>query len=742
MNVNSKKHISFMKKIVSFLLMVVIIVCFGCEKPKDARVTSITLREKKMEVHVGSTSSRIKYIIEPEELQNDVVVTWSSENENIATVDDRGRVTGVAEGRTKVWAKCDTVSASLQVIVTSLPVEDFMIQESMVIPRDNVDTLKVTDIEPVGGDISTIKWEILDKEIAKYTIEKDYLLIEGLKEGSTKIIGKCDTIERVCNIMVEYFEVEGISISADVSETYVGGSIKLQPIFTPANASNQSLTWEVVSGEECISFNEKTLEVKALKEGIATIKATTYNGISDEIEVVIMGTGVAKIELTHKDSEIYENLTTEVTAKILPSIADTAKLTWSIECSSYDGGYTTITPSEDTHSAIVKSYVSGEITVRATAANGVTGECKINVIKPVLTSLTLKEITTEKSRISPDGSFGINSKTLQLEYSYTPNIEGLRLYFSSLNSSVASVDKNGLVTAKGHGVAPIVVTAYGMEDTILVRSYKESEVKYAASLYHNLWPIEYSYSNPVVWSDIGTVRRPVISMGSVEEEDDLVSVSIYDEASIFQVLNTSTGKMMYYWDDEFTMNDIAPISVIPENASDYSDWKEPKIPSVNSKSFSVPRGITFRDKFGIIPVNWVVSSNNISQTITVEYGFAGISFESTDAVVDSNPDRIFALNTSANGTAETVTLDLSTFKRMVHYRMIVAYVFSGSNLKRGYDNAYAPSSGWKSEDGTIYTKHRGNFNLLEFDGTPEIGKKYKMINPNFPGRYFYIKFVE
>ena len=65
MNVNSKKYISFMKKIVSFLLMVVLIVCFGCEKQKDARVTSITLREKKIEVHVGSTSSRIKYIIEP-----------------------------------------------------------------------------------------------------------------------------------------------------------------------------------------------------------------------------------------------------------------------------------------------------------------------------------------------------------------------------------------------------------------------------------------------------------------------------------------------------------------------------------------------------------------------------------------------------------------------------------------------------------------------------------------------------
>jgi hypothetical protein len=58
---------------------------------------------------------------------------------------------------------------------------------------------------------------------------------------------------------------------------------------------------------------------------------------------------------------------------------------------------------------------------------------------------------------------------------------------------------------------------------------------------------------------------------------------------------------MYYWDNQFTMNDIAPISVIPENASDYSDWKEPQIQSGNSKGFSVPRGITFRDKFGIIP---------------------------------------------------------------------------------------------------------------------------------------------
>ena len=411
MNVNSKKHISFMKKIVSFLLMVVLIVCFGCEKQKDARVTSITLREKKIEVHVGSTSSRIKYIIEPEELQDDVVVTWSSEDETIATVDDRGRVTGVAEGRTKVWAKCDTVSASLQVIVTALPVEDFMIQESIVISRDNVDTLEVTDIKPVGGDISTIKWEILDEEIAKYTIEKDYLLIEGLKEGSTKIIGKCDTIERVCNITVEYFEVEGFTLKAESDITYVGGVVRLLPTFTPQNASNKSLTWEVVSGAECIRFDENTYEVEALKEGSVTIKATTYNGFSDEVEISIDPVVASEVKLTYDASiEYYEGDTIEINSTVLPSYYFDAgkKLTWKVNSGE---GVATINPSDDTSSATLIVIKKGTMTVTATAENDVYGECSIEVYSHKVPNIVLvaeqKELyenqsTTIKASLFPD----------------------------------------------------------------------------------------------------------------------------------------------------------------------------------------------------------------------------------------------------------------------------------------------------------------------------------------------------
>ena len=401
-----------MKKILIFLVALVTLAYMGCEKPKeDAKVTQITLRDRSIEVNVGSTSPRIKYVVEPEELQDVAVLTWSSDNESIATVDERGRVTGVAEGRTKVWAKCDTVSASISVIVLSVPVENFMIQESIVIPRDNLDTLKVTDIKPTNADINTIEWEIENPEIASYSIENDYLLISGLKEGSTKIVGKCDDIERVCNITVEYFEVEGFTLKAESDITYVGGVVRLLPTFTPQNVSNKSLTWEVVSGAECIRFDENTYEVKALKEGSVTIKATTYNGFSDEVEISIDPVVASEVKLTYDASiEYYEGDTIEINSTVLPSYYFDAgkKLTWKVNSGD---GVATINPSDDTSSATLIVIKKGTMTVTATAENDVYGECSFEVYSREVPNIVLvaeqKELyenqsTTIKANLFPD----------------------------------------------------------------------------------------------------------------------------------------------------------------------------------------------------------------------------------------------------------------------------------------------------------------------------------------------------
>ena len=401
-----------MKKILIFLVALVALVYMGCEKPKeDVKVTQITLRDRSIEVNVGSTSPRIKYVVEPEELQDVAVLTWSSDNESIATVDERGRVTGVAEGRTKVWAKCDTVSASISVIVLSVPVENFMIQELIVIPRDNVDTLKVTDIKPTNADINTIEWEIENPEIASYSIENNYLLISGLKEGSTKIVGKCDDIERVCNITVEYFEVEGFTLKAESDITYVGGVVRLLPTFTPQNVSNKSLTWEVVSGAECIRFDENTYEVKALKEGSVTIKATTYNGFSDEVEISIDPVVASEVKLTYDASiEYYEGDTIEINSTVLPSYYFDAgkKLTWKVNSGD---GVATINPSDDTSSATLIVIKKGTMTVTATAENDVYGECSFEVYSREVPNIVLvaeqKELyenqsTTIKANLFPD----------------------------------------------------------------------------------------------------------------------------------------------------------------------------------------------------------------------------------------------------------------------------------------------------------------------------------------------------
>ena len=141
-----------------------------------------------------------------------------------------------------------------------------------------VDETKLLEILnlPDGIQKNDLVWESSDIDIV--TVDKDGNL-KAIKDGTVTITVKTKDgkYEATCKVTVtkEEVEVKGISI-VGTSTLTVGSNIKLTVTFNPDNATNQNLKWE--SSNTSIATVDGNGNVKGLKEGKVTIKATTENG--------------------------------------------------------------------------------------------------------------------------------------------------------------------------------------------------------------------------------------------------------------------------------------------------------------------------------------------------------------------------------------------------------------------------------------------------------------------------------
>jgi len=83
-------------------------------------VTSVTLSVETLSLEVGGMATLTATVL-PENA-TDKAIVWDSENDAVATVDDYGLVTAVAEGTTRIIAKAGEVTAEAVVTVTPLVV--------------------------------------------------------------------------------------------------------------------------------------------------------------------------------------------------------------------------------------------------------------------------------------------------------------------------------------------------------------------------------------------------------------------------------------------------------------------------------------------------------------------------------------------------------------------------------------------------------------------------------------------
>ena len=143
----------------------------------------ITITPKNPTVQVGENIS-LTATVEPEKARTKLNLNWTSGDESIATVNDRGSVAGVAEGSVTITVKDEKEKVSESVTVTVFPNEP-TVQSIKLIPERlslqvNASGELTAEISPENADRSSLRWESNNLSVATVNAGNVNAVAEGV----------------------------------------------------------------------------------------------------------------------------------------------------------------------------------------------------------------------------------------------------------------------------------------------------------------------------------------------------------------------------------------------------------------------------------------------------------------------------------------------------------------------------------------------------------------------------------
>lgn len=235
----------------------------------NAPVTGITLSKEKIEI-AKDKSIRLTASLTPVDTSDEL--TWTSSNEEVATVED-GVVKAVGLGEAEIVAMAGSVTKScpvkvyqgvnnitLDVTSHTMTIGDFLQLTATIYPKD--------------AEYKDVIWSSNNEDVA---VIDQKGLVQAKAYGKVKITAtsKDGGLEAVCNVTVEPVAVTEVSLNAKAVTLKVGETYQLKETILPENATDKTVTW--------ISSNTKAATVSggavtAVGTGSAVIIVKTNSG--------------------------------------------------------------------------------------------------------------------------------------------------------------------------------------------------------------------------------------------------------------------------------------------------------------------------------------------------------------------------------------------------------------------------------------------------------------------------------
>ena len=404
---------------------------------------------------------------------NDVVL-WNSSDPGIATVDENGRVTAVAQGDVTITAYSATSGDAVD--VASIHVLTKATSFTWDTVPDNMKPLKTVKYGIAVGDEmelcvkiiapencnDTITWTTSNKSVVAIT---DYVNgmngvhITGLKKGTATITAKTGSgksITYTINVVPE--SAQQIIINKHEANVYAGASLGLSAQVLP-KGNNDVVLWK--SSDPDIATVDENGKVTAVAQGDVTVTAysATSGSVMDTalIHVLTKATGFTwgVIPGGMKPSKtvklgINVNEVRQLSAIITSPENCNDTITWTTS----NKAVVAVEATDDKAAVMITGLKKGTAIVTAKTGSGKTITYTITVVEGIPDSVTLSK---QEVNLYVGSSVSISAKLL-------PKTCNDVVHFVSLDPEIASVDENGKITGLCNGEACILAYASTCQD--------------------------------------------------------------------------------------------------------------------------------------------------------------------------------------------------------------------------------------------------------------------------------------
>ncbi len=370
-------------------------------------------------------------------------LSWSSSDENIATVNGNGEVSAKnEEGECVITVTNRDSSLTAQCHLYVIPVEMTSLQLSETHRDLEIGKqFKLTaSYEPSDVTYKDLHWSSSDESVA--TVSNGLVMAVGLGDCVITVSNRDGSMTAECEVSVYSVEMTSLVLSETKCEIALGESHELKATYEPEYVTLPKLTWSSSDAKVAKVVDGK---IEPIGVGTCVISVTNHNeSLTAQCEVIVYIKEIAAIScLSEKTLEQGEHFVLSATYE--PSFVSPGCdiLYWE----SSDESVATV----NKETGEVTCVGVGECTITVgNTYNDVTATCRLTVLP-----ISVKSISLNKTSLQ-----AIIGKAYKLSYTINPdNAANKEVKWESSDNSIATVAEDGTMTPISKGKATIKVTA-------------------------------------------------------------------------------------------------------------------------------------------------------------------------------------------------------------------------------------------------------------------------------------------